>query len=110
MNSYLLASIDWENLTSYINAQYDIDDWVLTGPMLGTHLFDHFTMLNDQGVDPDPTLTAYISPTDEFLYNWVPVLTDHLSTRVVGDNGVVCECPIIIWVDRVYYDHFYRGC
>lgn len=108
MNTYLLASVDYPSLVSYVNNLYDIDHGVLTTEMLGMHLSNHLALLNDQGEDPDPLLTEMLMINPMFHYTHVPVMIDQIAYKVMWDSGLVCECPIIILMKRLCYDHFYR--
>ncbi|UVD32252.1 hypothetical protein [Vibrio phage phiKT1028] len=108
MSSYLLASVDYNSLTTYVNSLYDLDNWVLTTELLGTHIATHIASLNDQGEDPDPLLTDYLVVDRSFYTMYVPVMLDKIAFTITGDNGVVCDCPLIVLVERMYYNHFYR--
>lgn len=109
MNFFLSASINYPVLATYVNGLYDPDNWVLTGQMLGMHLADHIAKINNFEEDPDPCLTDILM-TDNITYpEYVPLMMDCLAAKVEGWNGLVTECPLIMYVHRVYYDHFYRG-
>lgn len=108
MNTYLLADVDYPGLTAYINQMYDPDNGVLTSQMLGTHLHSHVAALNDQGEDPDPIITSYLMVDPSFQIMYVPVILDRVGYRVTWDNGLVCECPLVVLMSRIVYEHFYR--
>lgn len=108
MNLFLLASVDYPRMAQYVNSLYDNDQWVLTSETLGTHLADHLFKLNDQGSDPDPCLTDMIIEDQVQLGSFVPVMKDFTAKVLYPDNGIPCHCPMIILMDRSYYEHFYR--
>ncbi|AGB07186.1 hypothetical protein [Vibrio phage VP4B] len=103
-----MASVDYPALTSYVNRLYDEDHAVLTTEMLGTHLTTHLAMLNDKGEDPDPVLTEMLFINPMFHLTHFPVMIDRTAFTITWENGLVCECPMIILMRRLYYDHFYR--
>ncbi|QDH47527.1 hypothetical protein HWC35_gp133 [Vibrio phage USC-1] len=108
MNLFLLVDVNYPLLTQYVNSLYDPDTWVLNSDMLGTHLNDHLHHLNDQHGDPDPILTNLILPDTTLLEMFVPIMKDRTAVMLPTVDGGVCHCPMIMLVNRVHYDHFYR--
>lgn len=108
MNTLLLVSPDFDRVCAYINRIYDEEFFVLTTEMLWTHISDHLYTLVNRIEDPDPILTELLFGGTDLLYTHVPVIIPHPVHRVVGDNGMTCDFPMVILVECVYYEHFYR--